>query len=83
MHNKLIIADGAIAVTGGRNISREYFDASEIFNLLIWIFYPMAALPPKLMPLFLEFWNDELKLFSKAIIRHRQRAAIERIALSL
>lgn len=32
MHNKLIIADGAIAVTGGRNISREYFEASESFQ---------------------------------------------------
>lgn len=29
MHNKLIIADATIAVTGGRNISCEYFDASE------------------------------------------------------
>lgn len=32
MHNKLIVADGVIAVTGGRNISREYFDASESFQ---------------------------------------------------
>jgi len=36
MHNKLIIADGAIAVTGGRNISREYF------GLPIWTFCFMA-----------------------------------------
>jgi phosphatidylserine/phosphatidylglycerophosphate/cardiolipin synthase-like enzyme len=35
MHNKLIIADGVIAVTGGRNISSEYFDASSNFSLQI------------------------------------------------
>ena len=27
MHNKLIIADASIAVTGSRNISSEYFEA--------------------------------------------------------
>lgn len=32
MHNKLIIADASIAVTGGRNISSEYFEASSKFQ---------------------------------------------------
>ncbi len=45
MHNKLIIADGAIAVTGGRNISSEYFDASEKFQFtdLDILFYGQAV----------------------------------------
>nr|WP_086213696.1 phospholipase D family protein [Acinetobacter sp. ANC 3813] len=60
MHNKLIIADGAIAVTGGRNISREYFDASESFQFtdLDILFYGNAVSHAN--EVFLDFWNDEL-----------------------
>lgn len=60
MHNKLIIADGAIAVTGGRNISREYFDASENFQFtdMDILFYGSAV--PQANAVFLDFWNDEL-----------------------
>ncbi|MRT32599.1 phospholipase D family protein, partial [Xylella fastidiosa subsp. multiplex] len=32
MHNKLFIADGAMAVVGGRNIADEYFVLSEAQN---------------------------------------------------
>jgi putative cardiolipin synthase len=32
MHNKAWIADGCLAVTGGRNIGDPYFDAAEDFN---------------------------------------------------
>jgi putative cardiolipin synthase len=32
MHNKLLTADGAAAVVGGRNIGDEYFDAAESVN---------------------------------------------------
>jgi putative cardiolipin synthase len=60
MHNKLIIADGAIAVTGGRNISREYFDASESFQFtdLDILFYGTAV--QEANAVFLQFWNDDL-----------------------
>ena len=60
MHNKLIIADGAIAVTGGRNISREYFDASDSFQFtdLDILFYGNAVNHAN--DVFLNFWNDLL-----------------------
>ncbi len=32
MHNKAWIADGSIAVVGGRNVGDEYYDASGAFN---------------------------------------------------
>ncbi len=32
MHNKLWIADGQLAIVGGRNIGDEYFGANEAFN---------------------------------------------------
>ena len=34
MHNKLFIADGSFAVTGGRNIADEYFDRSGEANFI-------------------------------------------------
>lgn len=60
MHNKLIIADGEIAVTGGRNISRQYFDASDKseFTDFDILFYGPAVADAN--ELFLTFWNDEL-----------------------
>ncbi|TCB50660.1 phospholipase D family protein [Acinetobacter sp. ANC 4779] len=60
MHNKLIIADGAIAVTGGRNISREYFDASENFQFtdMDILFYGTAV--KQANQVFQDFWNDDL-----------------------
>lgn len=60
MHNKLIIADGAIAVTGGRNISREYFDASDNFQFtdMDILFYGTAV--KQANQVFQDFWNDDL-----------------------
>ncbi|TCM66411.1 putative cardiolipin synthase [Acinetobacter calcoaceticus] len=60
MHNKLIVADGALAVTGGRNISSEYFDASESFqftDLDVLFFGPVVA---NANQSFIDFWNNEL-----------------------
>jgi putative cardiolipin synthase len=34
MHNKLFIADGAVAVMGGRNIADEYFARSATSNFV-------------------------------------------------
>lgn len=60
MHNKLIIADGTVAVTGGRNISSEYFDASDKFQFTdVDIFFAgHASLDANAR--FQQFWNDDL-----------------------
>ena len=60
MHNKLIIADGAIAVTGGRNISSEYFDASESFQFtdMDILFFGKAV--NRANEVFTDFWNFQL-----------------------
>lgn len=68
MHNKLIIADGAIAVTGGRNISSEYFDASESFQFtdMDILFYGHAV--ARANQVFTEFWNFELSYPAEQLI---------------
>lgn len=60
MHNKLIIADEKTAVTGGRNMSSEYFDAGENFQFtdLDILFYGHAVTEANAV--FLDFWNAEL-----------------------
>lgn len=60
MHNKLIIADGTAAVTGGRNISSEYFDASNDFQFSdVDIFFAGEATQAANRS-FHAFWNDQL-----------------------
>lgn len=60
MHNKLIVADGIIAVTGGRNISSEYFDASYSFQFtdLDVLFFGTAV--KKANTVMNQFWNNQL-----------------------
>lgn len=60
MHNKLIIADGVIAVTGGRNISSEYFDASESFQFTDMDILFFGKSVQQSNQVFTDFWNFEL-----------------------
>ena len=81
MHNKLIIADGAIAVTGGRNISREYFEASDKFQFtdLDILFYGTAV--NQANQLFLNFWNDELSYSSQQLMGDAKITDLEQLRL--
>lgn len=69
MHNKLIIADGAIAVTGGRNISSEYFDASESlqFTDLDVLFF--GQIIQQANQVFIDFWNHQLSFPVQQFVR--------------
>ena len=79
MHNKLIIADGAVAVTGGRNISSEYFDASENFQFAdMDIFFGGTAVNSA-NQIFLNFWNDDLSYSVKQLIDPPKNTNLETI----
>lgn len=68
MHNKLIIADGTAAVTGGRNISSEYFDASEDFQFTdVDIFFAGESVESANRT-FIQFWNDDLSYEIRQIL---------------
>lgn len=60
MHNKLIVADGAIAVTGGRNISSEYFDASYSFQFTDLDILFFGAAVNKANDVMNQYWNYPL-----------------------
>jgi len=59
MHNKLFIADGAMAVVGGRNLADEYFLRARDVNFLDMDLLVTGALVPRLGELFDEYWNSE------------------------
>jgi putative cardiolipin synthase len=58
MHNKLFIADGAMAVVGGRNIGDEYFLRDAGANFIDLDTLVAGALLPRLGSLFDEYWNS-------------------------
>lgn len=58
MHNKLFIADGAMAVVGGRNIGNQYYRQSSDENFVDLDVFATGALMPRLGKLFDQFWNS-------------------------
>jgi putative cardiolipin synthase len=57
MHNKLFIADGAMAVIGGRNIANEYFLRSMSENFIDVDAFTVGQVIPPLQNLFDRYWN--------------------------
>ena len=62
MHNKLFIADNAIAVTGGRNIGDAYFQASSQVELGDFDLAVVGPMVPHLSHSFDRYWNDKLAI---------------------
>lgn len=58
MHNKLFIADSAMAVAGGRNIADEYFARSMSGNFVDMDAFIVGAVVPKLLTIFDVYWNS-------------------------
>jgi putative cardiolipin synthase len=58
MHNKLFIADGAMAVIGGRNIGNEYYLRSMSENFVDVDAFTVGFIVPPLQALFDRYWNS-------------------------
>ena len=69
MHNKLFIADGVMAVAGGRNIADEYFMASAGANFVDLDTFIIGAILPRLGELFDLYWNSDRVLPIRAILK--------------
>ncbi|MGZ5277003.1 MAG: phospholipase D-like domain-containing protein [Caldimonas sp.] len=59
MHNKLFIADGSFAVTGGRNIADEYFDRGGDANFIDMDVLSSGPVVPELAAVFDRYWNSD------------------------
>jgi putative cardiolipin synthase len=69
MHNKLYIADGAMAVAGGRNIADEYFMRSMTDNFVDMDAFIVGAVVPQLAAIFDGYWNSRHVYPVQAIIQ--------------
>lgn len=57
MHNKMFVADGAMAIAGGRNLGDEYFLRSSQFNFFDYDVLIAGPVVPQMASLFDEYWN--------------------------
>ena len=60
MHNKLFIADGVMAVAGGRNIADEYFLRSAEANFVDMDAFVVGAVVKDFAAIFDRYWNSEV-----------------------
>src|ERR1700688_3797109 len=59
MHNKLFVADNALAITGGRNIGDQYFTRDLQSNFIDLDVVAAGAIVPELSASFDAFWNSK------------------------
>jgi phosphatidylserine/phosphatidylglycerophosphate/cardiolipin synthase-like enzyme len=59
MHNKLFVADNALAVTGGRNIGDQYFTRDPHSNFIDLDVVAAGAIVSQLSASFDAFWNSK------------------------
>ncbi len=67
MHNKLFVADNAIALVGGRNIGDEYFQVSPKFEFGDYDVFVAGPLVSDLSASFDDFWNSKMTVPSAAL----------------
>lgn len=71
MHNKLLVADGAIAVMGGRNIADEYFARGSASNFVDMDVLLVGAVVDRLDAIFDLYWNSPQSYDVRAIVDGR------------
>lgn len=59
MHNKLFVADNAVAVYGGRNVANEYFMSSQTANFVDIDVISVGPVVQALSQSFDRYWNSE------------------------
>ncbi|WP_088285857.1 phospholipase D family protein [Ideonella sp. A 288] len=58
MHNKLFIADGTMAIVGGRNLADGYFQRDAGANFIDFDALAIGAVVPELAAVFDRYWNS-------------------------
>jgi cardiolipin synthase C len=81
MHNKLFVADGVVAIIGGRNIGDQYFQVDPESQFADDDVVATGPVVPGLAATFEEFWDSRLAIPAQAI--EPQRAIRRAAALTL
>jgi putative cardiolipin synthase len=74
MHNKSWIADGRVAVVGGRNIGDPYFDAASSSNFRDLDLLMIGSAVSQAESVFDNYWNCEAAVPVRALGKGRKRA---------
>lgn len=69
MHNKLFVADNAMAITGGRNIGNEYFMQGTSSNFIDLDVFAVGRIVPQMSAVFDQFWNSAYAYPAQAFSR--------------
>lgn len=67
MHNKSLIADGRLAIIGGRNIGNEYFDADPETNFVDIDLLLIGNAVKEAENIFEEFWGSQASIPAKQV----------------
>ena len=62
MHNKLFVADNAMAIVGGRNVGDEYFDVGNAPQFGDYDVLATGPIVRDLSKSFDAYWNDRLSI---------------------
>ncbi|MET0028368.1 MAG: phospholipase D family protein [Candidatus Thiodiazotropha sp.] len=73
MHDKLVIYDGRIAITGGRNMADEYFDYDHEYNFRDRDVLAAGAVVPQMQTSFEAFWNSPLSVPLASLLEDEQQ----------
>lgn len=72
MHNKIFIADNAIAITGGRNLGDTYFGQSDGVNFVDIDVLTAGRITHDLSRSFDKYWNNPLAYPVQSLITERE-----------
>jgi putative cardiolipin synthase len=72
MHNKLFIADGVVALMGGRNIGDQYFQVDPESQFADDDVFVTGPVVPKLTGTFEQFWSSEFTVPAEALAARRE-----------
>jgi putative cardiolipin synthase len=78
MHNKLFVADNALAVSGGRNIGDEYFMSGSAANFIDLDVLAAGVVVRQLSDAFDAYWNSEYSYPIASIVGRLDAAAAAR-----
>lgn len=71
MHNKLMVADNAVALIGGRNVGNEYFQASPEFEFGDYDLFSAGPVARELSRTFDDYWASGLSVPVSTFESHR------------
>ncbi len=60
MHNKVVVVDGKISITGGRNMAAEYYDYNHEYNFRDRDVLMLGETVKSIQASFEEYWNSDL-----------------------